>query len=135
MPEAGSKPKRAKFSVARHGERRAFELAVAARARGLEAMSGHWRPVGAAKQRKKILPPAAPRADARIAYVHVGDKRLSVTLRDARLVSVPLWLVPRLQKADASARAAHRISPQARALEWPALGLRFALQDLLAGKL
>ena len=57
---------------------------------------------------QKIHPPAAPRADARIAQVHVGDKRLSVTLR---------------------------IAPDERAIEWPALGLRYVLQELLAAKL
>ena len=135
VPESGGRTKSAKFSVARHGERRAFELAVAARARGLEAVSGHWQSVGPAKQRKKIHPSGAPRADARIAQVHVGDKRLSVTLRDARLVSVPLWLVPKLARASAAARRALRIAPDERAIEWPALGLRYALQDLLAAKL
>jgi hypothetical protein len=63
--------------------------------------------------------------------VAVGEKRLTVTLRDARLASVPLWLVPRLEGASSASRRAVRISQNGRSVEWPALGLKLLLQDLL----
>ena len=52
-----------------------------------------------------------------------------------RLVSVPLWLVPKLAKADQAARQAFRLAEDKRSVERPALGLRYVPQDLLAAKL
>lgn len=89
-------------------------------------------------ERQRAPTPSAPRLpapDARIRHARVGAKRLTVTLRDGRLVSVPLWLIPKLGKASAGARQARRSAPGGCALEWPQLGLRLTLAGLLAQKL
>lgn len=132
VPESGGATRSAKFSVARHGEARAKALALAARREALAQMSGAWQDHG---ERQKVSTPSAPRLpapDARIRHAYVGAKRLTVTLRDGRLVSVPLWLIPKLGKASAGARQAVRIAAEPHAMEWPALGLRLPLKQLLS---
>lgn len=130
VPEPGAGAKSMKFSVARYGEARARALAVQARGRALEEMSGAWKQSANVRSYKPGARPR-PAPDARIARAAVSAKRLTVTLRDARLASVPLWLVPRLERAAPAARAALRIAQDGRSIEWPGLGLKLLLKELL----
>lgn len=131
MPRDSGPTRMVKFSVGRYGEARAKAMAIEARRTALEEMTGFWEP-GAKLRPHKPGARRKPAPDARIARVALGEKRLTVTLRDARLASVPLWLLPKLERAAPAVREAFRISEDGRSIEWRALGLKLLLKDLLA---
>jgi hypothetical protein len=58
---------------------------------------------------------------------------LSVTLKDGRRISVPLWWLPRLARASAERRASGRIMPFGDAIEWPEIDEHVSVKGLLHG--
>jgi len=69
-----------------------------------------------------------------IAAVECNDKELTVTLKDGRKISAPLWWLPRLLDAPPEQRAKWRIMPFGDAIEWPAIDEHVSVKGLLRGQ-
>jgi hypothetical protein len=69
-----------------------------------------------------------------IEKVDCSNTELSVTLKDGRRVTVPLWWLPRLQRATPKERAGWRIMPFGDAIEWEAIDEHVSVKGLLRGK-
>ena len=63
-----------------------------------------------------------------------SEAELTVSLRDGRRVSVPLWWLPRLLKATPRQRAEWQIMPFGDAIEWPEIDEHVSVKGLLRGK-
>ncbi len=90
-----------KFSVAKYGEKKAFELAVTARWRALEGLEEPFSRSEAKRsqghKRSKSAPPSGP--DLRIKRAAVQRYHLRVDLYDERVIAVPLSWFPKLYRA------------------------------------
>ena len=74
---------------------------------------------------------SASAADERVLDVQSTDDTLSVSLRDGRVIAVPLVWFPRLLHASAEQRAQVELTP--RGLHWAALDEDISVAGLLAG--
>ncbi|MGH8655776.1 MAG: DUF2442 domain-containing protein [Gammaproteobacteria bacterium] len=124
-----------KFSVAKYGEKNAFELAVAARRRALEGLQEPFSR-SAAKQspgRKgsnKTAPPPGP--DLHIKRASVQRYHLRVALYDERVIAVPVSWFPKLYRAKPKDRQEWRLNEASDGIVWEGLGLSVACTQLLA---
>ena len=66
--------------------------------------------------------------------VDCSQTELIVTLKDGRRIAVPLWWLPRLQRATPKQRAAWRIMPFGDAIEWEEIDEHVSVKGLLRGK-
>jgi hypothetical protein len=66
--------------------------------------------------------------------IEVAPALVSVTLKDGRRISVPLWWLPRLARATAERRASGRIMPFGDAIEWPDIDEHVGVKGLLRGR-
>lgn len=73
-------------------------------------------------------------ADERVLDVAFSDDALSVTLRDGRVISVPLVWYPRLLNATPAERQNCILLGDGYAIEWPDLDEHIGIQGLLAGR-
>ncbi len=69
--------------------------------------------------------------DAAAVDVRVDDRMLHVLLRDGREVAVPLDWFPRLQAADAQARADWRLIGDGEGVHWPRIDEDVSVAGLL----
>jgi hypothetical protein len=72
-------------------------------------------------------------ADERVAGVKVTADTLTVSLKDGRVISVPISWYPRLAKAKPSARKNWRISGGGYGIHWPDLDEDLSTEGLLRG--
>jgi hypothetical protein len=130
-PTAPGKRKQVKFSIAKYGEKKAFELAVAERRRALENLNEPFTSIGGrrAAKRRDAAPSQAP--DTRIKRVSVQRYRLRVELQDERIVSVPLSWFPKLREASLDEREKWTLGEGGDAVVWPDLGLSITAGELL----
>ena len=66
--------------------------------------------------------------------VECSEVELTVSLKDGRRISVPLWWLPRLLKAAPEQRAGWQIMPFGDAIEWPEIDEHVSVKGLLRGK-
>ena len=76
---------------------------------------------------------SASAADERVLGVEFGDDALSVTLRDGRIISVPLVWYPRLLNATTAQRQNWKIAGGGYGLHWPDLDEDLSTEGLLRG--
>lgn len=69
-----------------------------------------------------------------IEAVDCSDTELTVTLKDGRRLTVPIWWLPRFQKATAEQRTAWRIMPFGDAIEWREIDEHVSVRGLLRGR-
>jgi hypothetical protein len=69
-----------------------------------------------------------------IQAVRCSDTELTVTLKDGRSITVPLWWLPRLQNATPEQRGDWRIMPFGDAIEWQGIDEHVSVKGLLRGK-
>lgn len=72
-------------------------------------------------------------ADERVAAVEFTSDFLCVTLRDGRMISVPLAWYPRLLGAPEAARSHWKISGGGYGIHWPDLDEDLSTEGLLRG--
>jgi uncharacterized protein DUF2442 len=72
-------------------------------------------------------------ADERVSAVQFSDDALSVTLRDGRVISVPLVWYPRLLAATRSQRENWKIAGGGYGIHWPDLDEDLSTEGLLRG--
>lgn len=133
-PTAPGKRKQVKFSIAKYGEEKAFELAVATRRRALEELDEPFtRTVGRRRAAKRSVsqPSQVLAPNTRIKRVSVQRYRLRVELQDERIVSVPLSWFPKLREASLEERDKWTLGESGDAVVWPDLGLSITAGDLL----
>ena len=70
--------------------------------------------------------------DARVARVG-GEPVLVVSLRDGRLLGLPLWLYPTLHGATPASRKRWELIAGGRGIRWPELDLDLSVNGMLAG--
>jgi hypothetical protein len=133
-PSDGGKKKQAKFSVAKYGDGKALDLAVAARKRALERLEEPYarrsRKPGVPRRRStEPGPPPAP--DSRIKRAAVQGDRIRVELHDGRVVSVPLSWFPELYKAAPELRQEWTLDESGEALTWKGLGVSVTVSQML----
>lgn len=75
----------------------------------------------------------ASSADERVAGVTVTDDLLTVSLRDGRLISVPLAWYPRLLHATPDQRARWQVSGGGYGIHWPEIDEDLSVEGLLRG--
>lgn len=133
-PTVPGKTRRVKFSVAKYGEKKAFELAVAARRRALE---GLHEPLSRCHTRRrrghkgsKTAPPSGP--DLRIKRASVQRYRLRAELYDERVIAVPLSWFPKLYKAKPKDRQEWVLNEAGDGIVWKRLGLSITAAQLLS---
>jgi len=68
------------------------------------------------------------------ASVHCSDDELVVSLKDGRIISVPLAWFPRLAHAAQSARTNYEILGNGEGIHWPDLDEDISIIGLLAGR-
>jgi hypothetical protein len=66
--------------------------------------------------------------------VSCSEVELTVSLRDGRRISAPLWWLPRLAEATPEQRAGWRIMPFGNAIEWQEIDEHVSVEGLLRGK-
>jgi hypothetical protein len=76
---------------------------------------------------------SASSADERVLDVQFSDDSLSVSLRDGRVISVPLAWYPRLLRATAKQRANWKISGGGYGIHWPDVDEDLNTEGLLRG--
>ena len=76
---------------------------------------------------------SASAADERVLEVAFTDDLLSVTLRDGRVISVPLMWYPRLLNATTAQRTNWKISGGGYGIHWPDLDEDLSTEGLLRG--
>lgn len=74
-----------------------------------------------------------PSADERVLEVLFSDDSLSVSLRDGRVISVPLAWYPRLLHATSKQRENWKISGGGYGIHWPELDEDLSTEGLLRG--
>jgi hypothetical protein len=72
-------------------------------------------------------------ADERVASVKISSDSLTVSLRDGRVISVPLAWYPRLKNAKPKERKNWRIAGGGFGIHWPDLDEDLSTQGLLRG--
>lgn len=72
-------------------------------------------------------------ADERVLDVEFSDDTLSVSLRDGRVITVPLVRYPRLLNATATQRKNFKIAGGSYGLHWPDLDEDVSTEGLLRG--
>jgi uncharacterized protein DUF2442 len=75
----------------------------------------------------------AAAADERVSGIQFSDDALSVTLRDGRVISVPLVWYPRLLDATRSQRENWKIAGGGYGIHWPDLDEDLSTEGLLRG--
>jgi hypothetical protein len=76
---------------------------------------------------------SASSADERVLDVQVTEDTLSVSLRDGRVISVPLAWYPRLQHATIAQRQNWRIAGGGYGIHWPEIDEDLSTEGLLRG--
>ena len=76
---------------------------------------------------------SAMTADERVLDVALSDDALSVSLRDGRVISVPLVWYPRLLSATATQRKNWKIAGGGYGIHWPDIDEDLSTQGLLRG--
>ena len=76
---------------------------------------------------------SAAAADERVLDVTVGDDALSVSLRDGRVISVPLAWYPRLLSATPAQRNNWKIAGGGYGIHWPDVDEDLSTEGLLRG--
>jgi Protein of unknown function (DUF2442) len=76
---------------------------------------------------------SAAAADERVLDVTVGEDALSVSLRDGRVISVPLAWYPRLLNATPAQRGNWKIAGGGYGIHWPAVDEDLSTEGLLRG--
>jgi hypothetical protein len=76
---------------------------------------------------------ASSTADERVLGVEVSDDALSVTLRDGRVISVPLAWYPRLLNATPAQRKTWKIAGGGYGIHWTDLDEDLSTEGLLRG--
>lgn len=76
---------------------------------------------------------SAMTADERVLDVTFSDDALSVSLRDGRVISVPLVWYPRLLNATPNQRSNWRIAGGGFGIHWPDLDEDLSTEGLLRG--
>jgi hypothetical protein len=76
---------------------------------------------------------SASTADERVLDVQSTDDTLSVSLRDGRVITVPLVWYPRLLKATSAQRRNWKISGGGYGIHWPDLDEDLSTEGLLRG--
>lgn len=76
---------------------------------------------------------SASSADERVLDVEVSDDTLSVSLRDGRVISVPLAWYPRLLHATSTQRQNWKISGGGYGIHWPEVDEDLNTDGLLRG--
>jgi hypothetical protein len=76
---------------------------------------------------------SASSADERVLDVQFSDDSFSVTLRDGRVISVPLVWYPRLLRATRKQRANWKISGGGYGIHWPDVDEDLSTEGLLRG--
>jgi hypothetical protein len=76
---------------------------------------------------------SASAADERVLGVEFSDDSLSVSLRDGRIITVPLVWSPRLLEATPAQRANWKIAGGGFGLHWPDIDEDLSTQRLLRG--
>ena len=77
---------------------------------------------------------SASAADQRVLDVQSTDDALSVSLRDGRVITVPLVWYPRLLNATAAERQNCSLLGDGYAIEWPDLDEHIGVEGLVAGR-
>ena len=72
-------------------------------------------------------------ADERVLDVKFSDDALSVSLRDGRVITVPLVWYPRLLNATSAQRKNYKIAGGGYGLHWPDLDEDLSTEGLLRG--
>ena len=72
-------------------------------------------------------------ADERVSQVKISDKALTVTLKDGRVISVPLTWYPKLLHASPSQRKNWRIAGGGYGIHWPEIDEDLSTEGLLRG--
>jgi len=75
----------------------------------------------------------ASAADERVLGVEFSDDALSVSLRDGRIITVPLVWYPRLLNATSAQRQNWKIAGGGYGLHWPDLDEDLSTEGLLRG--
>ena len=70
--------------------------------------------------------------DCRPVSAQCNDSNLTVALADGRRVQTPLWWYPRLQRANAAARAIVELSPLG--VHWPHVDEDISVASMLRGQ-
>jgi hypothetical protein len=76
---------------------------------------------------------SASSADERVLDVQFSDDSFSVSLRDGRVISVPLVWYPRLLRATRKQRANWKISGGGYGIHWPDVDEDLSTEGLLRG--
>jgi hypothetical protein len=76
---------------------------------------------------------SASGADERVLDVQFSDDSFSVSLRDGRVISVPLAWYPRLLRATPKQRANWKISGGGYGIHWPDVDEDLSTEGLLRG--
>ena len=72
-------------------------------------------------------------ADERVADVRVTSETLTVSLKDGRVISVPITWFPRLAKAKPKERKNWRVSGGGFGIHWPDVDEDLSTEGLLRG--
>ncbi len=72
-------------------------------------------------------------ADERVSQVKVNERALTVTLKDGRVISVPLTWYPKLLHASASQRKNWQIAGGGYGIHWPDIDEDLSTEGLLRG--
>lgn len=75
----------------------------------------------------------AAAADERVSGIQFSDDALSVSLRDGRIITVPLVWYPRLLQATRSQREKWKIAGGGYGIHWPDLDEDLSTEGLLRG--
>ncbi len=75
----------------------------------------------------------ASTADERVLDVQISEDNLSVSLRDGRVISVPLAWYPRLLHASPTQRNNWKISGGGYGIHWPEIDEDLSTEGLLRG--
>jgi hypothetical protein len=67
-------------------------------------------------------------------YVVVGDQTLSVTLKDGRILTLPLVWFPRLEQGTPAERNNWRLVGDGVGIHWPELDEDLSVEGFLAGQ-
>ena len=70
--------------------------------------------------------------ELRIAQVETSETELSVTLRDGRIISTPLWWYPKLLAATPEQRANYEVMPMG--IHWPDIDEDLSVAGMLSGQ-